>query len=187
MAHTEFDIEIPADLSKDVELTLKLLGSVVPVIIRRSYLSLGNLREYNLKCQIRLHVEFEQFSFEMQCLIMTDAWFVSKSFAILAKNDIRHLLGEALNKINLSFDMFVQGGLGWTVHKFMKAMLVVDRCKRFKSRCTGRKSLPQSVRAKRALLHIQNIPTDQCFLYAVVAGLAKVSHNPVLLVIQTYC
>ena len=25
---------------------------------------------------------------------------------------------------------------------------------------------------------IQNIPTDQCFLYAVVTGFAKVSHNP---------
>ena len=74
--------------------------------------------------------------------------------------------------------MFVQGRLGWMVHKFMKAMLVVDRCKRFKAGCTGGKSLCQSVRAKRALLYIQNIPTDQCFLYAVVAGLAKVSHNP---------
>ena len=71
-AHREFDIEIPADLSKDVDFTLKFLGSVVPVIIRRSYLSLGNLREYTLICQIRLHMEFEQFSFEMQCLIMTD-------------------------------------------------------------------------------------------------------------------
>ena len=58
-AHREFDIEIPADLSKDVEFTLKFLGSVVPVIMRRSYLSLGNLREYNLKCQIRVHIEFE--------------------------------------------------------------------------------------------------------------------------------
>ena len=55
-AHREFDIEIPRDLSK---FTLKFLGSVVPVIIRRSYLSLGNLREYNLKCQIRLHIKFE--------------------------------------------------------------------------------------------------------------------------------
>ena len=58
-AHREFDIEIPADLSKDVEFTPKILGSVVPVIIKRNYLSLGNFREYNLKCQIRLHVEFE--------------------------------------------------------------------------------------------------------------------------------
>ena len=90
-------------MSKDIEFTLKLLGSVILVIIRRSYLSLGNLREYNLKCQIRLHVEFERFSFEMQHLIMTDAWFVSESFAILAKNDIRCSLGEALNKINLIF------------------------------------------------------------------------------------
>ena len=114
----------------------------------------------------------------MQHLIMTDAWFVSESFAILAKNDICHSLHEALNKIKLSFDTFVQGRSGWTVHKFMKAMLVVDRCKRFKARCTGRKSLPQSVRAKRALLCIQNIPTDQCFLYVVAVGLAKVSHNP---------
>ena len=58
-AHREFDIEIPADLSKDFEFTLKFLGSVVLVIIRRSYLSLSNLREYNLKCQIRLHIKFE--------------------------------------------------------------------------------------------------------------------------------
>ena len=103
---------------------------------------------------------------------------MSKSFAILAKNDIHHLLGEALNKINLSFDTLVQGRSGGMVHKFMKAMLVVDRYKRFKAGCTGGKSLPQSVRAKRALLCIQNIPTDQCFLYAVVVGLAKVSCNP---------
>ena len=47
-AHREFDIEIPADLSKDVEFThhsFKFLGSVVPVIIRRNYLSVSNLRE----------------------------------------------------------------------------------------------------------------------------------------------
>ena len=118
---------------------MKFLGSVVPVIIGRSYLSLSNLREYNLKCQIRLHMEFERSGFEMQCLIMTDTWFVSESFAILAKNDICHSLGEALDKINSSFDTFVQGGLGWTVHKFIKTMLVVDRCKRFKARCTGGK------------------------------------------------
>ena len=37
--HREFDIEIPADLSKDIEFTLKFLGSVVPVIIKRKYLS----------------------------------------------------------------------------------------------------------------------------------------------------
>ena len=78
----------------------------------------------------------------MQHLITTDTWFVSESFAILAKNDIWHLLGEALNKINSSFDMFVQGGSGWMVCKFMRAMLVVDRCKRFKAGCTGGKSLP---------------------------------------------
>ena len=60
----------------------------------------------------------------------------------------------------------------------MKAMLVVDRCKRFKARCTGGKSLPQSVRTKKALLSIQNIPTDQWFLYTVAAGLAKMSCKP---------
>ena len=64
-AHREFDIAIPADLSKEVEFTLKFLGLIVPVIIKRYYLSLANLREYNLKCQIRLNVKVEQFSFEM--------------------------------------------------------------------------------------------------------------------------
>ena len=46
-AHREFDIEIHADLSKNVEFTLKFLGTIVPVIIKRKYLSLGNLKEYN--------------------------------------------------------------------------------------------------------------------------------------------
>lgn len=127
-------------------------------------------KHFALKFQIKAHVFFDKFDFELSRKVDLDTWFSTESVLILTKNQIFGLVLSSFRKLLAFYDSFVQGGSGWVLKKVQEIVLTVAKFRLFKGGCAD-KVLPYPLQKSRAILRTPVISNDFCFLYAVTLAL----------------
>ena len=176
-SYLEFALSVPEDFSSDFELTCKKFTKFLPDFIHQKTLPHSTGRGW--KCQIKVLVEFEKYNWDREEMVYTDAWFLGNIFAVIVSDpkSIEDCVRSSFTKICSSFDLFVHKGSGWKL-KVLKTVEI--KLFRFKLFSGGGKdvALPKDIARRRACISVSNIPADECFYYAVAAGILRVEKNP---------
>lgn len=128
-------------------------------------------KHFALKFQVKVHVFFDKFDFELSKKVELGTWFSTDSVLILTKNQIRGLVLISLRKLLAFYDSFVQGGSGWVLKKVQEIVLTVAKFKLFKGGCSNQ-VLPPPLQKSRAILRTQANNDNFCFLFAVTLALS---------------
>ena len=170
----EYYFHPPPDLAHDLDLSLaRLLRLIVP-FVRGLFAELR--RGYGFKVQVRVQLDMEKFSFQSARPVRIDGWFPSDTAAVMSIRSVGGVLKTAMSQVSARFDSFVQRGSGWSLRKVLQLCLVVNRFKMFRGGCDTQ-SLPDLLRKSRCCVSVSG-SDDQCFIRAVVAGVAGVPRNP---------
>jgi hypothetical protein len=108
-------------------------------------------------------------------MVTTNAMFPCKVFTIIGshhlKLNLKHFVKAALDEIRSNFDTFVHQGSGWT----LKSVDTLDmKLTKFKYFSGGNSTKKISV---KACIDVVGVPDQECFFYAVAAGLLKAKRN----------
>ena len=119
-----------------------------------------------MKCYIVLHITFVKKNKEGESLIQS-SYFRPFTRTLLRSTQINEFLDESSDKINISFDQYLQRGSRWVLE-------TIDYLKIYSAEYApvrGKSYIPtpESIKGKRAIVNIHN-EDDRCFEYAIIAS-----------------
>ena len=128
------------------------------------------LREGGMKTQVTLHITFKKKKIVLgsdgqseEVFEYKNAYFNSKAFTILNKEEIIDALDKAAEEINNKIAVLLSEGSGWTIEVILRHY--VNIVKYLPLRGNSYLQLPVELRhSKKGLINIKNVD-DKCFLW----------------------
>ena len=173
-----FVVRVPRHLNRDLEHLLCKLRLFLPGFLRTVRERIKDNRR-GMKVQFKVCIAFRRLDFETRCYVNTEAWFVSEMCDVgPGVNNLESCVRVAMEKIESSHDVFVQGGSGWCIRKIKSVEIVVNRYLLFMGGGGCKTALPRTLASTRSCLSLEGVPPNLCFFYAVAAGVLKKKCNP---------
>ena len=173
-AHEEFYLSPDDVYAHDLELAIESLLRPIVALVKKS--KNAQPPNYAFKFHLKFEVKLEKYSFENGKTVRIQSWFPADVQVVLTKGCIRQKIIRALQSAIQRYDTFIQRGSGWSIDRVMTFSISIMKYKLFTGGCS-RKKLPPHIGKLRAVLSVQGVDNDRCFLYAVAASIAKVKRN----------
>lgn len=130
---------------------------------------------FGLKFRLKLDLVLQKYSDENREFIENEVCFSSNTKEILMRDDCYRNLDESFREILSRYDTYVHAGSGWSLQRVRHLTLEYHSFPIVRGGC-DKAPLPKAL--GYGVLCIKDCPAEQCFLYAVAAGLVKVGRNP---------
>lgn len=177
-SYQEFTLAIPSSIRTDLELACRKFVEFIPPFIQQRTRQVR--RGFGWKCQLKILIEFEKYNWDRGENVYTEAWFLGNIFSLLVSdlNSLRESVRSSFSKISASFDTFVHHGSGWKLKSILDLEIKLFKFKLFSGGNSSRVEIPKDVAKRRACISVKGVPHNECFYYAVAAGLLCEKKNP---------
>ena len=154
----------------DVEM---YLSKSYPMVKNKIKKALRKLK--SLKIQLSLRVKLKKYRQTEDDFVYIKPYFTSETKGILSKVHIKRIISELTKEVASRLETFLHHGSNWNLVKIYSLELKIVKYASIFGGCK-QGNLPKFLKNKHCLLDLSS-PENQCFLYAVAAGIQpKATH-----------
>ena len=154
----------------DVEM---YLSKSYPMVKNKIKKALRKLK--SLKIQLSLRVKLKKYRQTEDDFVYIKPYFTSETKGILSKVHIKRIISELTKEVASRLETFLHHGSNWNLVKIYSLELKIVKYAPIFGGCK-QGNLPKFLKNKHCLLDLSS-PENQCFLYAVAAGIQpKATH-----------